>query len=376
MILNEKADRKLISIAGGKGGVGKSILAANLGVLLATYGRRTVVVDLDLGGSNLHSYLGIKNTNIGIGNILSDSRLMFRDAVLDTPFDNLQFVPGDVLVAGLADITPQQRKKVSDSIMELEADYVLLDIGSGSNAAALDFFLMSNAGLIVTTPQPPAILNAYSFLKNAFFRFVRRSFAGDKRLDSYFRSAVKDKRPGTTPEVGEIAKEINAIDKNASRKMHRHLSHLKPSLVINRAKTPGDAHMGAGLRDLVETKLGIGLQSLGLIYEDAAVDESARDLMPVVAEAPDSLAARQITRISQKIAQSERFPEMPLALEEYSDSFELTAMEAANDHGEADGAEPSTAELVEMIQAQRKTIADLQQTLRRVSVQNNLDFPS
>ncbi len=356
--------------------MGKSVLAANLGVLLATYGCRTVVVDLDLGGSNLHSYLGIKNTNIGIGNLLADSRLLFRDAVLDTPFDNLQFVPGDVLVAGLADITPQQRKKVSDSIFELEADYVLLDIGSGSAAAALDFFLMSNAGIIVTTPQPPAILNAYNFMKNAFFRFVRRSLAGDKRLDAYFRSAVKDKRPGTTPEIGDMVKEINSIDKTASRKLHRHLSHIKPSLVINRAKTPGDAHMAVGLRDLMDAKLGIHLQSLGLIYEDPAVDESARNLMPVVAEAPDSLAARQMTRISQKISQSERFPDMPLALDEYSDSFELTAMEAANDYGEADAAEPSTAELVEMIQAQRKTIADLQQTLRRVSVQSDLDFPS
>lgn len=374
MVINEKAQRKIIPIAGGKGGVGKSVLTANLGVLLAAYGKRTVAVDLDLGGSNLHSYLGIKNTNIGIGNYLSDSRLMFRDTILDTPYDNLQFIPGDVLVTDMAELAPAQRKKVSEEVLELDTDYILLDIGSGSSSNALDFFLMSNAGIIVTTPQPPAILNAFNFLKNAFFRFVRRSF-GDKRdLTAYFRTIVKDKRPGMTPHIETIVKDVGSIDRTAARRLQRHVALMRPAVVVNRAKTPGDALMGEGLRDLVKSHLGIELQSLGLIYDDPAVDDSARELLPLLVAQPDSIAARQMTRIAQKIFSSERYPEMPLALEEYADSFELTSMEAQNDYQEIASEGPAPEELVEMIQAQRKTIAELQDTLRRISVKHSDDF--
>ena len=65
-------DKVIIPVAGGKGGVGKSILAANLAMALAQAGHETIAVDLDLGGSNLHSYLGISNTFAGVGDFLID----------------------------------------------------------------------------------------------------------------------------------------------------------------------------------------------------------------------------------------------------------------------------------------------------------------
>jgi flagellar biosynthesis protein FlhG len=71
MVINENVSKKIIPIAGGKGGVGKTIITANLAIELAKNGKNVVVIDLDLGGSNLHTYLGMKNTKLGIGNFLT-----------------------------------------------------------------------------------------------------------------------------------------------------------------------------------------------------------------------------------------------------------------------------------------------------------------
>ncbi|MCK5736715.1 MAG: P-loop NTPase, partial [Spirochaetaceae bacterium] len=71
MILNENVERKIIPIAGGKGGVGKSVIAVNLALSMSMFGKKTVLVDLDLGGSNLHTMLGLRNSNPGMGNFVS-----------------------------------------------------------------------------------------------------------------------------------------------------------------------------------------------------------------------------------------------------------------------------------------------------------------
>jgi len=78
MVICENVRRKIIPVASGKGGVGKSVIAANMSLALAQSGKSTVAMDLDLGGSNLHTLLGIKNTQAGIGNFLSGGSLKLQ----------------------------------------------------------------------------------------------------------------------------------------------------------------------------------------------------------------------------------------------------------------------------------------------------------
>jgi len=187
MVINENSKRKVIPIASGKGGVGKTVIAANLAVDLAAAGKKTVAVDLDLGGSNLHTVLGIKNLNPGIGNFLSDSNIYFEDIVCATPYENLSFISGDVLVPGLADIPFSQKKRLLSSILSLEADYVILDLGSGSNFHVLDYFLISNSGMLVIRNQKTSIVNTYAFLKNLVFRFLQRAFVSHREIVEYLK---------------------------------------------------------------------------------------------------------------------------------------------------------------------------------------------
>ncbi|MFW6368365.1 MAG: P-loop NTPase [Spirochaetota bacterium] len=368
MIQNERNKRKIIPVASGKGGVGKSVFSANLALRLATAGAETVVIDLDLGGSNLHTYLGLRNTREGIGNMLSVSGKKLADFVHESGRENLRYVPGDVLVSGMTRLSASQRKRIVDGIESLKADYVILDLGSGTNELVIDTFLISNSGVVVSTPQAPSALNAYALLKNVLFYRLKSEFAASKQISSYLKSVQKERRPGATPNIDEIFAGIKKIDSRAATRAKKRVAELKPLLVTNMVNSSGDYQMLASLRKLISDNLGIDPASLGAISNDSTCQQALAALEPVTEFAPTSVISYQIERVAQKILQSERFPEMPLDLESYADSYELTRIEMEDDEqqfGPAGG--DYTSEYIEVIAKQKQEIEQLKRTLRMVS---------
>ncbi len=380
MVLCENTNRKIIPVASGKGGVGKSMLTANLGILLGKAGWRTILVDLDMGGSNLHSCLGLKNKYLGLGNFVSSKGMPFKDIVLRTEYPNLFFIPGDVLVPGTADMVYSQKKSIIANILKLEADYILLDLGSGSQHNIIDYFLVSNSGLVVVTPQVTSILNAYSFLKNTLFRFLQRAFASKNRVADHLKKILKEPKPNSLPPLGRILKDVDRIDKTSGKRMREYVKMLKPSLVVNMAEAPEDMNIVESFRSLVQKNLEIDLGCLGFVYNDKNVTHSLKSLKPFVLDYPDSLAAKEFQRLSDKLVQSRNFPSMPLDLNMYKDSFELAQIEAQYDFAERDsGPGPESKELQDMgadeflavLTAQQKKISELQGTIRMLTMRGD-----
>ncbi len=377
MVITENVKRKIIPIASGKGGVGKTVIAGNLALEVALNGKRTVLIDMDLGGSNLHTVLGLRNTNQGIGNFLTGRGVKFADILVKTPYQNLQFIPGDVLVAGTADIQSSQRQKLFSSINDLDADYIFIDLGSGSSMRVLDFFLISNSGFVVVTPQTTSILNAFGFIKSLVFRFLHRAFASNKAVLSCMRDALKEKKPGSSLTVGEMLEKMGRGSAAAARKVRKYLSTLHPKLIVNMASSPDDLRITEKFRDLVRENFEIDVECMGLIYADTSVDESIAALKPLVVSHRDSIAARELVRIARKVLQSERFPIMPLELDYYADSFELAQIEASSDFEELKVShKPEEAldfePLLGIINMQRKEIAELRSTVRMLTMKNRM----
>jgi flagellar biosynthesis protein FlhG len=380
MIINENERRKILPVASGKGGVGKSVLVANLGISLASFGQRTVLVDLDLGGSNLHTYLGIKNRHAGLGNFLTDKAVSFSDIKIRSPYPNLDFVPGDVLVTGVANLGHGQKRSIISNLQKLDADYVLVDLGSGSHFNTLDFFLMSNSGLLVTTPQAPSILNAYGFLKNAVFRLLQQTFSDHKGVTRYLGGVARESRPNSTPSIGQIVDGIRKISRKASKLAEDTIGMLKPSIIVSMGDRPEDMEIVQSLRTLIEQNLSVEPNCLGFLYYDYIVRQAVADTVPLALVGRDSLILKEIDRVAQKIVHSARFPEMPLDLSEYEDSFELAAIEAEDDYAninphphtraEQTPDEASAEEFIRLIAAQKQRINELQGTVRMLTMQS------
>jgi flagellar biosynthesis protein FlhG len=373
VVINENAKRKIITVASGKGGVGKTFLVSNLSIALAENGKDAVAVDLDLGGSNLHTFLGIKNTSFGVGNFLCRKRMSFQELVVPTAYDKLRFVPGDALVSGLSTIQFAQKKRIVDGILSIDAEYIIIDLGSGANSTILDFFLISNSGFIVTSPQTTSILNAYSFLKSLLFRFFLRAFSEQNEIIRYLKSVMKEKSPGSSAPMSEILRKITRIDRKAGEKAENYLKILQPKIVVNMAEMPDDLLIVNKLRDLIHESLSLDVECMGVVYSDSAVDRALAENKPLAEFERGSIAYRDIERISQKIIQSDKFPQMPLDLSYYKDSFELALIEAQNDWEELQAHERSKEEvdagdLIALMSAQRRKISELQGIIRNLTM--------
>jgi hypothetical protein len=128
----------IIPVASGKGGVGKTFIAANLALALAELGHRVVAVDLDFGGANLHSLLGISNRHAGIGDFLKARTAELEDLLVPAGAPNLSFLPGDGKTPFMANIAYAQKIKLMVRIRKLPADFILLDLGAGSSLGGIE----------------------------------------------------------------------------------------------------------------------------------------------------------------------------------------------------------------------------------------------
>ncbi|OQY33358.1 MAG: hypothetical protein B6241_08015 [Spirochaetaceae bacterium 4572_59] len=380
MVLNETIEKKIIPIAGGKGGVGKSILSVNIALSLAISDKKTILIDMDLGGANLHTILGIKNTNPGIGTYLQDRRKTFRSLVIDTPYKNLKFIPGDTLSYGMADITEAQKKDIMKEIQELDADYIIMDLGAGSSFNTIDFFLISNSGLIVTTPHASSILNAYSFTKNLTIRFLHKAFCKNKKMDNYLKKNIRRMLPGINLTLAHLLEEIGREEPHTMEKAFAFLEVLQPKMILNMVEEEEDFQMADNLGQLIAKDLLVNMDCMGTVLYDRDINESVHKRTPFLIEHQDSLTAQQIFRIGQKIVQSKHFPDLPLDLNEYSNSYELAQIETENDFRifkqmkneieQGNQPEYDIDQLMEIIEKQQKTIHELQGTVRMMGLGN------
>ena len=135
------AQPKIWAVGGGKGGVGKTALTTGIAMTLAGQGRRCIMIDADLGGANLHTFLGMSPPQKTISDLFRDSGSHLRDILLDTPFENLSLISGARAMLNLANLKHLQKEKLIRQIASLEADYIFIDLGARSSFNVLDFSL-------------------------------------------------------------------------------------------------------------------------------------------------------------------------------------------------------------------------------------------
>ncbi|MDR2419298.1 MAG: AAA family ATPase [Treponema sp.] len=297
---------RIIPVASGKGGVGKSLVSANLGVALAQAGQKVVLADLDLGASNLHLVLGHQSPKAGLGTFLSDTKIDFSQALIETDLPNLRFIPGDTEVPGMANLKVSQRRSLVKQLLSLKdsTDILILDLGAGTHQFILDFFLLSGQGIIVTSPAVTAVLNAYVFLKNAVFRLMYTVFTKGTPAFNYIDQVRKG---GSGPQrlyIPKVLPEIKNIDPQAYEKFTTRLHLLRPRLITNMIDNPKDAEVAVKIRRSCEEYLNLKLEHLGVIYRDSVQDTSLAARLPITVYKPQSILSQAIYRIADKILET------------------------------------------------------------------------
>jgi len=325
---------RIIPVASGKGGVGKSLVSANLAVAFAQVGQRVVVADLDLGASNLHLVLGHHAPKKGIGTFLNNTRSNFDDVIAETDIPGLRFIPGDTEIPGMANLKAFQLKALVKRFVALQdsTDILILDLGAGTHQSILDFFLLSRQSIIVASPAVTAVLNAYVFLKNTVFRLMFTAVPGKSDAWKYLE---KIRAGGSGPQrqyVPKILPEIQNIDPDSYNTLCERLSQMRPRLILNMMDDPKDAEVAQKIRRSCEEYLSLQLEHLGIIYRDNLQDVALASRLPIVLYKPQAVLSQAIYRIAEKIMQTDEDSVLPDE-KQIENSFQEAGVEAEVDFG-------------------------------------------
>lgn len=304
---NERSDNLnkgiIIPIGGGKGGVGKSIVTANLGAGLARSGKKVIVVDIDLGGPNLHTYYGIKNLDRSLFDFLLRKEASLADCVCPTKIPGLKIIgitenyPGDI------NIKFNQKLRLMKDLRQLKADFILLDLGSGTSLNVIDYFFISKQGIIVTSPEITSVLNTYSFIKTLLYREMELYFTnkGKKQLLDIVKKSEDPDNDMQIKNIDDLEKELARIDPEAVEALSAVKKQFKIQLLLNMVKGPADQKIGESIQSIVKKYLHIEIEDLGFIKRDNAVEASVRRMTPFLLNSPSSPASFCLKSVLSKI---------------------------------------------------------------------------
>jgi flagellar biosynthesis protein FlhG len=305
-----KSQPRIISVGGGKGGVGKSIVAANLAATLArTSRKRVVLVDLDLGAANQHLLLGVSKVKPGVQALMEGSAKEVEDALSPTPVPNLFLLAGSGAVLGAANITYQEKRKLLRKLRQLDA-LVIVDVGAGVGYNALDFFLLGEQKLVVTTPQVTAIHDSYSFLKGALLRMIGQQ--ANREIESAILEPALTS--GAESKVVDIFARLRAQRPELGAKVAQLSQSFGAHLIGNQVSKPSDAGVFWSVTRMMREFLGIEVPVMAMIPGDPAVADSVNDRRPFVLGPPSELG-RAIGRIADALMAEDLSEESDLELD-------------------------------------------------------------
>lgn len=244
--LSDKKKTRVITVSSGKGGVGKTNIAVNMGIAFAQLGKKVIVMDADLGLANVNVCLGII-PKYNLFQLIKKQKTM-KDIIIDTNF-GIQIVAGASGFSKIANLTEEERNAFIRELDTLSyADILIIDTGAGVSQNVLSFIVASDETIIVTTPEPTAITDAYGIIKI-------------------------------------IATEINN-------------PHLELKLIVNRIHSILEGRKVAErVISIAGQFLNIKVDNLGMVYEDLIVPQGVRKQTPFLVLDPHSKASISVKHI-------------------------------------------------------------------------------
>ena len=296
--------RRIWSVGGGKGGIGKSLISASLGWQLARMGQRVVVVDADLGGANLHTCLGLPVPERTLADFIQRRLDTLEEALTETGVPGLRLLSGagDLLTA--ANIKHLQKVRVLKKIRALDVDVVLIDIGAGTSFNILDFFLISDVSILTVVPEPSSIENGYRFIKGGLYRRLRAAtkHEGIRRL---VEAAIDPKNDLGLRTPLDLLKRVEEEDPDAAALLRREMGAFQPRFVVNEVRDERDVAIGHQLVAACKRHLGLSASYAGFVHYEDAVWQAARRRRLFMADAPTSRAAEEIRRLTRGLLKGE-----------------------------------------------------------------------
>ncbi|AAS69979.1 MinD/ParA family protein [Leptospira interrogans] len=248
VLSSRKPTTKIVAIASGKGGVGKSTISVNLAISMARVGQKVLVFDGDLGLANVNVILGII-PKYNLYHVVKGHKSL-KDIVIQTP-EGVDIIAGASGYSQLANLNDTQRNSLIKGFSELDNyDIMIIDTGAGISSNVIGLTLPADDVIVITTPEPTAITDSYGLIK----------------------AIVSQSR-----------------DKNLKMVVNRVRSAIEGKKVADR------------VIDISGQFLEVKVENLGFIFQDEEVEKSIREQKPYIINSPKSKAAACLNRITYSL---------------------------------------------------------------------------
>lgn len=289
------------AVGGGKGGTGKSLVAASLGIHLAERGRRVILIDGDLGAPNLHTFLGLDPPPVALYDFIARRVPSLEDAAVPTAVPGLRIISGARNALGADGVKHFQKTRLLRLLLALPADIVLVDLGAGTSLNVLDFFSIVDRGLLVILPEPTSVENCYRFLQAAWLRRLQhlcRILGHQELLDL----VVRHRETARSGSPVEILEEIDRVDSGAAALLAGHLLEFVPRLIVNQVRDREDVQLGDSIQVASERFLRIPLRFSGAVPFDPALVRCVKSRRPFLLDHPRSGTAAALREAAESAA--------------------------------------------------------------------------
>jgi flagellar biosynthesis protein FlhG len=266
--IDTQLKRQLWAVGGGKGGVGKSLTTLLLGVTLTRWGKKVIIVDADLGGSNIHILAGINSPPYTLADFMERRVENISDIALDTPVKNLRVICGADDILGMANPKSTQTTRLLNNLKSLEADIILLDLGAGTSFSTMDFFLFAPHKIVVLTPQVTSIQNAYGFIKSCLFRKLTRDFSSDSECMEIINQTINSPRKEKKDIIASLKEDFLSLGEEYETRLSDCVDEIKIGLIVNMVSESRDVTLGRSLLDVTAQYLSLNMEYMGFIEED------------------------------------------------------------------------------------------------------------
>jgi len=304
----KKNDTMIWAVGGGKGGTGKSFFSSSTALCLAETGKRVILVDADLGGANLHSFLGLKRPRVTLSDFF-EKKVPLADLQVDTGFENLTLISGDLQSIESDSIKYTQKLKLFRHMRNLEADYVIMDLGAGTHNNTIDSFINADRMLVVTVPAVTALENLYQFIKNVYFRKLKASFS-KKGLKDRVIETWRNREQHGLANLRDLVEHLRETSEAMDEVLQNEVDDFRLQIVVNQVKSSTDIHLGASIRSVVRKYLGLKAEYTGYIRYDEYILRCLNNGTPFVRTYGYSRSAKEIESLTRNILQDRQVREV------------------------------------------------------------------
>jgi flagellar biosynthesis protein FlhG len=292
----------IIAVGGGKGGVGKSLLSANLAARLARLGLKVAAFDLDTGGANLHTYFGMTSVPLNLGDWLVHGKSQLQDVLVPSSVDGLSIASSqrDDAWAVSDALNGSGFSRLWSGITDLGNQgfhVVLLDLGAGTARHTIDLFCCAHAGIVTALPEPTSVENAYLFMRATLVRVLAHAAArlGRQEEGEAVIKALCQESPGAAGRsYTDKLRLLYQSNPGLIGPMASALSGRLMGVLINQTRSQADIDIGKAMEMAAQRYFGFSSAYLGYLNYDETAWKSLRNKRLLIQDFPHSVIVRRL----------------------------------------------------------------------------------